>query len=153
LDSSTLKAHLIAAVDETLDKMAFMAFSPVATADVSASPVAFTVQIGFAGNGTGTLTVCFTEKTAQAISRNLLGLRNQDELYPGTLEDALKEFANIVMGRTLTLVDAKRASKLEIPTFQTGEAAAPAPGTAAVDIRGMFDDLEPCRITVHLSAG
>jgi CheY-specific phosphatase CheX len=139
---------IVAAMDETLDKMAFMSFSAVADANVAASPFAYTVRIGFRGKLSGELTLYFTEKTSVAMSRNLLGLREGQALYPGTQEDALKEFANILMGRTLSLLDPATPFALEIPRALAGEDPAPAGAAGGEEIRGMFDDYEPCRLVI-----
>lgn len=143
-----LMEHIVAAIDETLDKMAFMSFSPVAAADVSPSPFAYTVRIGFAGKLAGELTLYFTEKTSEGMSRNLLGLRDAEVLFPGTPADALKEFANILMGRTLSLLDPATPFTLEIPEALSGEAPVALSGANREEIRGMFDDNEPCRLVI-----
>jgi len=149
-----LRDHLFAAIDETLDKMAFMSFSAAADAAVAAdaaaaaSPFAYTVRLGFRGKVTGELTLYFTEKTAVAMSRNLLGLRDGDELFPGTKEDALKEFANILMGRSLSLLDPSTPFTLQIPEARPGNIQAAPPSADSLEIRGMFDDYEPCRLVI-----
>ena len=145
----TLMKHIVAAIDETLDKMAFLSFSAVPDGNVARSPFAHTVRIGFAGKRSGDLTLYFTAKTSAAMSRNLLGLRDGDALFPGMQEDALKEFANILMGRTLSLLDPATPFTLQIPESQSGEVPVPPSGSGREEILGMFDDNEPCRLVIE----
>ena len=144
-----LQSSLITAFEEILDKMAFMVFETGSAAQLeSPAPFEYTSQIAFKGKITGTLSLYFTRSTAEAIARNLMGLRDGDELYKGTVEDALGEFANILMGRALSLLDPDSAFDLHLPVTGEGELPAAGQGGETVAVEGILDEAEPCRMVV-----
>jgi CheY-specific phosphatase CheX len=144
-----LQSSLTQALEEILDKMAFMVFETASNAQIPAASFAYTSQIAFKGKLTGTLHLYFTRNTAHAIARNLLGLRSQDDLYKGTVEDALGEIANILMGRTLALMDPEAAFDLKLPVTQAGDLPLAGGGSKDLRIEGVLDEAEPCRIIVQ----
>ena len=148
-----LQRSLITAFEEILDKMAFMVFQTGPDAKVeSPAPYGYTSHIAFKGSIVGTLNLYFTSATAEAIARNLMGLRDGDELFEGTVEDALGEFANILMGRALSLMDPDKAFDLQLPVTQSGDLPAAGAGGKTLDFSGVLDEAEPCRIVVKYQA-
>jgi CheY-specific phosphatase CheX len=147
------KTSLITAFEEILDKMAFMFFEETSPGQIGEPKFDFASRIDFKGKLAGTLDVFFTDKTARALARNLIGIRPNDVLHQGTLEDALREFGNILMGRTLSLLDPDHPFELQLPVAGTAAEAGsdPANGSpASLVVEGMLDEVEPCRIVVHL---
>ena len=144
-----LQTSLTQAFEEILDKMAFMVFETAGSGQMPAAPYAYTSRIAFKGKLAGTLNLYFSQNTANAIARNLLGLRPNDELFKGTVEDALGEFANILMGRTLAVMDPDAAFDLQLPFTQSGDHPAAGAGPKNLRIEGMLDEAEPCRIIVQ----
>ncbi|HEX7927266.1 MAG TPA: chemotaxis protein CheX [bacterium] len=148
-----LQKSLITALEEILDKMAFMVFETGSVDKLeSPAPYGYTSQIAFKGSITGTLNLYFTLSTAEAIARNLMGLRDGDELFKGTVEDALGEFANILMGRALSLMDPDKAFDLNLPQTRMGDLPATGAGSQTLNVEGVLDDAEPCRIIVKYQA-
>ena len=148
-----LQSSLITAFEEILDKMAFMVFETGSAAQLeSPAPFEYTSQIAFTGKITGTLNLYFTRSTADAIARNLMGLRDGDELFKGTVEDALGEFANILMGRALSLLDPDTAFDLHLPV--TGQGKLPAAGLdgQTLTVEGILDEAEPCLMIVKFQS-
>lgn len=147
-----LQNSLMTALEEILDKMAFMVFESGSAAKLEhPAPYAYTSQIAFEGKISGTLNLYFTRATAEAIARNLMGLRDGDELFMGTVEDALGEFANILMGRALSLMDPDTAFNLHLPVTRPGELPAAGNGEV-VTLEGVLDEAEPCRVIVRYRA-
>jgi CheY-specific phosphatase CheX len=148
-----LQSSLITAFEEILDKMAFMVFEAGSPRKLEhPAPFGYTSRIAFKGSIVGTLNLYFTRSTAEAIARNLMGLRDGDELFKGTVEDALGEFANILMGRALSLMDPDKAFDLQLPVTQIGEQPADGDGAHTLNLEGVLDEVEPCRIVVKYQA-
>ncbi len=148
-----LQSSLISAFEEILDKMAFMVFETGTATQLEAPPpYEFTSRIAFRGKITGTLNLYFTRSTADAIARNLMGLRDGDELYKGTVEDALGEFANILMGRALSLLDPDTAFDLHLPFTGAGDLPAEGGDGDTLAVEGILDEAEPCRMVVKFHA-
>jgi CheY-specific phosphatase CheX len=146
------KSSLILALEEILDKMAFMVFEEAGKGTPAQGQFEYTSQIRFKGKLVGTLQLYFTKDTAQALARNLLGLRDDAPLYDGTIEDALGEFANILMGRTLSIFQPEVGFDLQLPQTQLGDQPiAPNGDHEVLQIEGLLDELEPCRMVVHYS--
>jgi CheY-specific phosphatase CheX len=144
------KASVVTAFEEILDKMVFMVFEPVSPGALPAAQFAFTSQISFAGKISGSLSINFTQATAEEFARNLIGIRTDDVLQSATLEDALQEFANILMGRALALMAPEEHYELQLPTAHAGvePLAGPPPDFR---IEGILNEAEPCRIEFNLS--
>jgi len=145
------KDSIVSAFEEILDKMAFMVFEPVTPGKLPASGFAFTSQIAFTGKLSGSLSAYFTRATAEGFARNLIGIRSGDVLHESTMEDALREFANILMGRALSLLAPAEHYELQLPVTHAGEVPL-ASGAPDFRIEGMLDELEPCRIDVCLTS-
>ena len=133
-----VQAALAQAIDEILDKMAFLYLDEAAPGEM---PEAFDhyTQTTFAGPGRGTLTICFSHPLAAQMARNLIGIRDEDELFEGTLEDAIREFTNMVAGRTLTLLSPENAFELTVPT-QVQAPAAPSARERSYTVAGRLED-------------
>ncbi|HUJ74084.1 MAG TPA: chemotaxis protein CheX [bacterium] len=144
------KGCLIAGLEEILDKMAFMVFEESGPGvPTDAEPYAYSCRIGFQGKVKGALQAFFTRRTADELARNLIGIRNEDTLRDGTRDDALKELANILAGRALTLLDPEVPFALDLPSAPpVSEPPPPLPPT--FQIEGMLNETDPCRIVVHL---
>jgi CheY-specific phosphatase CheX len=95
----------------------------------------------------GKLNILVTEDAARNIARNLIGIRPGDELYEETLEDALREFTNLVMGRTMTLLNPAGPFDMEVPRL-VKHPAAPEAGRAVLTINGALDE-EPFQMVLQ----
>jgi CheY-specific phosphatase CheX len=147
-----VRQHLIQAFEEILDKMAYLYFEePEEDEAPPGNGFQFVTQISFDGVISGSLNAFFTRNSAEEIARNLVGIRAEDELFEGTLEDAVCEFTNMVMGRTMTTLDPDHRFDMEVPRV-VEEAGAPLEGTQTLDIAGILDD-EPCKLVVHYREG
>ena len=104
----------------------------------------YITQVEMSGIITGTLNIFFTEGTAKLVARNLLGIRDEDELFEGTVNDALEEFTNLIGGRMMTILHPPGPFTLEIPR-QVDEPAPHAPDQTALEISATLED-EPFRI-------
>lgn len=145
------RQSLITALEEILDKMVFMVFEPASKDDLPPGDFAFTSQISFGGRVSGTMSVYLTRATAEEFARNLIGIRQSDVLHDTTLHDALREFCNILMGRTLSLMAPEEHFDLQLPVTYPG-AHAPGGDSASLWVDGILNEAEPCRIEVSLTA-
>jgi len=144
------KQSLVTALEEILDKMVFMVFEPMSAESLPPADFAFTSQISFGGRLSGTMSVFLTRATAEEFARNLIGIRQGDTLHTSTLEDALREFCNILMGRTLSLLAPEEHFDLQLPVTLSG--AVPTGGdSASLSVDGILNEAEPCRIEVSLN--
>ena len=144
------KDSVVTALEEILDKMAFMVFEPVTPGALPSPEFAYSSHISFTGKISGNMTVFMTRPTAEELARNLIGIRKDDVLHTSTLEDAMREFSNILMGRALSLLSPEQHYDLQLPIAE--------PVTAATQVKdpdfrieGMLNEVEPCRIDVNLS--
>ncbi len=139
------------AFEEILDKMAYLYFEEPEDDEPAEGRFEFVGEIGFSGVISGSLNVFFTRNSAEEIARNLVGIREGDELYDGTVEDAVCEFTNIVMGRTMTTLDFQHRFEMDVPRI-VEEPSPPPENTTTLDIIGNLDD-EPCRVLIHYREG
>jgi CheY-specific phosphatase CheX len=147
--STQFRDSIVTALEEILDKMAFMVFEQSHSA-LPAADWAYTSEIAFSGSVSGVLRVFLTRATAEEFARNFIGIRAGDQLHDATLQDALREFANILMGRALAILAPAEHYELQLPMSYAG--AGPAGASApAFRIEGMLNEAEPCRIDVSLS--
>jgi CheY-specific phosphatase CheX len=133
-----VQAALAQAIDEILDKMAFLYLDEAEPGELPDTFDHYT-QTTFVGPGRGTLTICFSQALAAQMARNLIGIRDEDELFEGTLEDAIREFTNMVVGRTLTLLSPEQAFELTVPTMVQA-VAAPGDKEASYTVMGLLED-------------
>lgn len=134
-----LRGALLGAIEEVLDKMAFMFFDEAAEDTPDPDDYAYITYVGFEGVVTGTLNIHVSQPAGANIARNLIGIRDEDELFEETLQDALREFTNLLMGRTMTLLAPDGPFDMGVPEL----VQAPEPVNAehtelAVD--GLLDD-------------
>ena len=141
-----VKASLMGSIDEILDKMTFMFFEEVEEPHTG-DEFQFITQVRMRGVIQGTLNLLVTEDTAKYIARNLIGIRDDDELFEDTLGDALMEFTNLVAGRMMTLLNPAGPFDMEVPHIVDGPAD-PEDGLSLLDINGTLDD-QPFRVVLH----
>lgn len=129
---------LAQAIDDILDKMAFMVLEEYDEPPPE-SAYRFFTHTTFDGLVKGDLTIYFSENVANQLARNLIGIRDEDELYAGTREDAIREFTNMVIGRSLTMLSPVKNFELTVPTLL------PAPqldenATETVEVSGKLEE-------------
>jgi len=110
-----VESALSTAVDEVLDKMAFLFFEELDT-PVGDDAFKFITEVNVNGVVKGRLNILVSQKAAVEVARNLIGIREDDELYDETLMDSLKEFTNLVMGRTMTVLNPAGPFDMEVPS-------------------------------------
>lgn len=142
-----VKASLLSSIDEVLDKMAFMFFDETEPDEIDIDDFAYITEVSIDGVISGVLNILVTESTARNIARNLIGIRDEDELYDDTLKDAMQEFTNLLSGRTMTIINPAGPFDMEIPKL-VEHAAPPRNGHATLTINGALDD-EPFRVVLQ----
>ncbi|MBI3993010.1 MAG: chemotaxis protein CheX [Candidatus Lambdaproteobacteria bacterium] len=136
------------ALDEVLDKMAFLFFDEFDADAYAGEGFALYTQVAFKGIVSGELFLSFTRATADQLARNLIGIRDGDELYDGTREDAVREFTNILVGRTMTLLSPNDAFELTVPRIIAAPPGSPQAQDLVV-VEGGLED-EPFKVVVVL---
>jgi CheY-specific phosphatase CheX len=142
-----VKSSLMSSIEEVLDKMAFMFFDEAPPEGAAPGDFPFITEVETRGVIVGKLNIFVTETSARQIARNLIGIRDEDELYPETLEDALREFTNLVMGRTMTLLNPAGPFDMDIPRL-VSDPAPREPGRSVLSLSGALDD-EPFQIVLQ----
>lgn len=133
-----VQGKLLEAFDEILDKMAFLFFEEPEEDQTPPDSYDFLTHIGFKGVISGSLNIFLTRAVAENLARNLVGIRDEDELFDSTVQDAVCEFTNMVMGRTLTVLDPNHGFEMEVPSSVT-EATPPGDNDQEVDVEGVLD--------------
>lgn len=141
---------ILESFEEILEQMVFLYFEETDVHAMLPGNLPYVTEISFDGVFSGSLKLSFSSETGDEIARNLLGIRPQDELVDGVMEDAICEFTNMVMGRTMALLDPARDFNLGIPKLSGGCANPPAQGEN-MKIFGTLDD-QPCLIEVDYQA-
>ena len=136
------------ALDEVLDKMVFLFFDEFDADAYEGEGFALYTQVAFKGVINGDLFLSFTRETADQLARNLIGIRDEDELFDGTREDAVREFTNIVVGRTMTLLSPDDAFELTVPRTIPAPPNEPE-ATELIVVEGALED-EPFRLAMAL---
>ena len=145
-----LRECILKSFEEILERMVFLYFEE---ADANArvpGDLPYTTEISFDGLFSGSLKLSFSSETGDEIARNLLGIRPEDVLPDGGAEDAICEFTNMVMGRTMALLDPIQDFNLGIPKLLEACANLPAQ-EESLKIFGTLDD-QPCLIEVDYQA-
>lgn len=142
-----VKSSLLSSIEEVLDKMAFLFFEEGEQEDSDPDQFGFITEVDTKGVIVGKLNILVTDASARNIARNLIGIRDEDELYPETLEDALREFTNLVMGRTMTILNPAGPFDMEVPRL-VEHPAPPEAGLATLTINGSLDE-EPFQIVLQ----
>lgn len=142
-----VKQALYNSVEEVLDKMAFMYFEDLEDEPPEDSYFDSITQVGFNGMINGTVNIMMTKPIAEIIGRNLLGIREDDELYGDTLLDALREFTNLVMGRTMTILNPHGPFDMTVPAIVEIRQT-PSPDEVVLTVDGALDDV-PIRISMN----
>ena len=144
------RESVVTALDEVLDKMAFMFMEEGENeGQYQAEDFDIVIQISFKGAVEGRTNLFLMSKSADMITRNLIGLNEDAELYEGTLEDAIKEFTNMLMGRTLTLFEPDHRFDMGVPFICTQDAAL-GKEESSFEIEGNMDD-EPFLIRLQIA--
>lgn len=142
-----VEAAISQALDEVLDKMAFLFFDDYDPDEYDGEGFAMFTNVKFNGVINGNLTLYFTNETADQLARNLIGIRDEDELFDDTREDAVKEFTNILVGRTMTILSPDDPFELTVPRI----VPAPAPdhaGANPIIVEGGLEDA-PFKVVVE----
>jgi CheY-specific phosphatase CheX len=143
-----VKTSLVSSFEEVLDKMAFLFFEEGEGDEEDEEPsFDFVTYVEFQGVISGCLNILVSAPTAHQIARNLIGIRDEDALHEGTLEDALREFTNLVMGRTMTLLNPDGPFDMRIPEL----VQAPAPeetGRQVLALAGVLEE-QPFRMLLQ----
>ena len=137
------------AFEEILDRMAFMYFEELDDTSDAADSIQYkyVTEISFSGFLTGKFNLFATKELGDEIARNLLGIRDNDDLFEGTVEDAICEFTNMVMGRTMTIIDSSHNFELGIP-FVTEYSGVPDGEASTLQIDGILED-HPCKLLLQ----
>lgn len=141
------KQELRKIVSDSMEKLAFMFFSP----DMLREPVPFQnaviSQVSFTGIFSGRLAIVISEPALAELAANMLGI-DGDDVAQAQLHDALKETVNIICGNWLPVEGGDEA------VFHIGPPKILDPSEAAVALTGqtpsvlekMSVDDEPCDI-------
>jgi chemotaxis protein CheY-P-specific phosphatase CheC len=96
------KTALSKIVSDSMEKLAFMFFTP----DVFREPIPFesavTAEVSFTGIFSGRLAMVITEPALTELAANMLGVDSED-VEQNQLHDALKETVNIICGNWLPI--------------------------------------------------
>ena len=103
--------------------------------------------MSFRGILTGKFNLFINEYQGELIARNLLGIRDEDQLMNGTVKDAICEFTNMIMGRTMTLINSSGNFELGVP-FITENFQYPANEENSLQIKGLLEEY-PCMLFLH----
>ena len=133
-----------------LDRMAFMYFEEPDDEPVAEDFQIFT-GITFSGAISGCLNVFFNREMAEELARNLVGIRDDDELFEQTITDATCEFTNMIMGHTMTNIEPNRSFDMDVPHIIDKPSEKPA-GTETIEISGKLDDF-PIKLVMHYKMG
>ncbi|MEE8435823.1 MAG: chemotaxis protein CheX [bacterium] len=139
-----VRDSILKAIDDVLDKMVFLFFEEEESESGGPKDFFYITQVEVSGVITGTLNIFLSEGTANLVARNLLGIRDEDELFDGTIDDALEEFTNLIGGRMMTILHPPGPFNMEIP-HRVDEPAHPATDQSELAISGTLED-EPFRI-------
>lgn len=139
-----VRESVLQAIDEVLDKMVFLFFEEGGTDSGGADDFFYITQVEFSGVITGTLNIFLSEGTANLVARNLLGIRDEDDLFEGTIDDALGEFTNLIGGRMMTILNPPGPFNMEIPR-KVDQAAPAATDQHELTINGNLEEV-PFRI-------
>jgi len=139
-----VRDSILKAIDDVLDKMVFLFFEENDSEAEFPEDFSYITQVEMAGVITGTLNIFLAEGTANLIARNLLGIRDEDELFEGTIDDALEEFTNLIGGGMMTILHPPGPFNMDIP-HRVDRPANPATDQSELVISGTLED-QPFRI-------
>jgi len=142
-----VRLSLMNSIEEVLDKMAFMFFDEEVPENAEPEDFRYITEVDTKGVIVGKLNILITDRAARNIARNLIGIRDDDELFPDTLDDALREFTNLVMGRTMTLLNPAGPFDMEVPRIVL-HPAPPDASRAQLTINGALDS-EPFQMVLQ----
>jgi len=142
-----VRKHLMQSLEAILDRMAFMYFEEPEDGEPVPEEYDLITGITFSGAIEGTLNVMFNRAVAEEMARNLVGIRDDDELFEQTLKDAVCEFTNMIMGHTMTNIDPNRSFQMEVP-FMVQEPSTAKAGCETIEVSGLLDD-SPIKLILH----
>ncbi len=145
----SLRDCVMDAFEEILERMAFLYFEEMDnTSDpADSNRYKYVTEVSFSGVLTGKFNLFTSKELGDLIARNLLGIRDNDKLLEGTVEDAICEFTNMIMGRTMTLKFSTQEFELGIPVVK--EFSGMLDGEAStLQISGMMED-HPCMLLLQ----
>ncbi len=134
-------------VSDSLEKLAFMFFTPDSYREPIPLQDAVTAEVSFSGEFSGRLAMVMTEAALKELAANMLGI-DADGVEQSHIHDALKEAANIICGNWLpVLAGAEVVFHLDAPRIlnpsQSISALTTQPPTV---LEKMSADEEPCDI-------
>lgn len=140
---------IMEAFEEILERMAFLYFEE--SEDISdandMNQYDYITEVSFNGILTGKFNLFINENQGELIARNLLGIRDEDVLIDGTVKDAICEFTNMIVGRTMTLINASGKFELGVP-FITENFQYPPVEEKALQINGLLEE-KPCMLLLQ----
>lgn len=145
--SNSQKPTLSEVVIDSLEKLAFMFFTP----DTYREPIplhnAVTAEVSFSGMFPGRLVVVMTEVSLKELAANMLGI-DTDDVELSHIHDALKEAANIICGNWLPeFAGAEAVFHLDAPRVLTpSQATSVLSNKLPTVLEKMIADEEPCDI-------
>ncbi|MCH7623577.1 MAG: chemotaxis protein CheX [Nitrospinae bacterium] len=143
-----MKIHdcMMEAFDEILERMAFMYFEELEDKSNTegTDQYDYVTEISFSGAITGKFNLFINENHGKLIARNLLGIRDEDTLLEGTIDDAICEFTNMIIGRTMTLINSNRKFDLGIP-FITELSEKSTNEEDTLQVKGLLEEY-PCML-------
>lgn len=148
-----IRKCMIEAFEEILERMAFLYFEESEEdLDVDDSnKYDYVTEISFSGIGTGKFNLFINKIHGELIARNLLGIRDEDTLMEGTVEDAICEFTNMIIGRTMTLINSNENFELGIP-FITTTLGNNTTDENTIRINGLLEEY-PCMLLLNYQSG
>lgn len=147
------KKNLLRAFEEILDKMAFMFFEEPEEGEEAEEvdeDFRYLTKVSFSGAIDGYLHVFFSRNLAEQMARNFVGIRDEDEVFENSVIDAIREFTNMVMGRTMTTLDPEHGFEMDVPHV-VEDMTQPPEGMEVAEIIGQLDD-DPCKLVLVYKA-
>ena len=146
-----VKSHLMRSFEAILDRMAFMYFEEPEDGEPIPEDFHYITGISFKGAINGTLNVFFNKTMSEELARNLVGIREDDELFEKTLTDGICEFTNMIMGHTMTDIDPARSFDMDVPVIISEPTPRP-DGMETIEISGLLDEY-PIKLVMHYQLG
>jgi chemotaxis protein CheY-P-specific phosphatase CheC len=94
-------------LEEILENLSFLFFSPEDTRDTMDYETAVAAKISFTGLFSGTLALALSHQVLPEITRNMLGVEEEIIFVPQQ-HDAVKELLNVICGNVLPAIAGKR---------------------------------------------
>ncbi len=156
-----VKSCISQSLEELLDKMAFLSFEEVGAGIVEGSLSyaemtmpdlprgSIITELEFDGSIKGVVNIGLAPLAADHITRNFLGLGDDEILDKEIMQDGVREFTNILMGRALILMNPKRPHKMDLPHI-VNRLQTPDKMDVMFRIQGELDE-DPCVVQMVYS--